>query len=205
MAGLTKQQLYVLNLNNNNKRYFRGIATFSLVAVLFLSCQNNNVEKIRSFSHPPGTPEIESANIEVLYSDSAVVRFKLKAPKLKIFQDEDEPYKEFPEGLQIEKFNENHVITSSIRADYGKNYEKKELWELRQNVVAVTENGDSLKTDVLFWDEKKDAIYSDQFVKFIQKEQIITGIGFESDLQMKKWHIKNVKGTVVVEVDEKQE
>ena len=204
MAGLTKQRLYVLNLNNNSKKYFRSIATFFLVAVLFLSCQNNNVDKIRSFSHPPGAPEIKATNIEVLYSDSAVVRFKLNAPKLKIFEDEDEPYKEFPEGLKIEKFNENHVTTSSIRADYGKNFEKKELWELRQNVVAVTENGDSLKTDVLFWDEKKDLIYSDQFVKFIQKEQIITGIGFESDLQMKKWHIENVKGTVVIEVDEKE-
>ena len=176
-----------------------------LVAVLFLSCQDNNVEKIRSFSHPPGAPEIKATNIEVLYSDSAVVRFKLNAPKLNIYEDEEEPYKEFPEGLKIEKFDEHHVTTSSIKADYGKNFEKKELWELRQNVVAITEDGDSLKTDVLFWDEKKDIIYSNQFVKFIQKEQIISGIGFESDLQMKKWVIKNItNSTIVIEVDESE-
>ena len=194
----------MLNLNNNTQKYFRSIATFILVAVLFLSCQNNNVDKIRSFSHPPGAPEITASKIEVLYSDSAVVRSRLTAPQVMVYQDEDEPYKEFPDGLQFEKFDGNHKTTSYIRADYGKNYEKKGLWELRQNVVAVTEDGDSLKTDVLFWDEKKDMIYSDQFVKFIQQEQIITGIGFESDLQMKNWRIKNVKGTVVIEVDEKE-
>jgi LPS export ABC transporter protein LptC len=85
---------------------------------------------------------------------------------------------------------------------YGKYYEEKELWEAKQNVVAVTKDNDTLKTELLYWDEKKDKIYSDQFVKFIRKEQIITGIGFESDLQMKNWKIINVKGTVVVEVEE---
>ncbi|MGF7139939.1 LPS export ABC transporter periplasmic protein LptC [Roseimarinus sediminis] len=179
-----------------------SIASTWLFAVLFLSCRNNDIEKIRSFSHPPGAPEVVAENIEVLFSDSAVVRNILNAPSLKIYQDEEEPYTEFPEGFSVQQFNSDEQITSSIEASYGKHYEKKQLWELRQNVVAVTESNDTLKTDLLFWDEEKDLIYSDQFVKFIQKEQIITGIGFESDLQMKRWHIKNVKGTVTVEVEE---
>lgn len=66
----------------------------------------------------------------------------------------------------------------------------------------MTEKGDTLKTELLYWDEKKATIYSDQFVKIIQKEQIITGIGFESDLQMKKWKIIQPKGTVIIEVDQ---
>lgn len=183
-------------------KIYSSIAIISLVAVLFSSCQNNNIDKIRSFSHPPGSPSLVADNIEILFSDSAVIRFKLNAPELKIFDDIAEPYKEFPQGFIIKQFNENKVITSHIEADYGKYYEKKSLWEARQNVVAVTEDNDTLKTDILFWDEEKDIIYSDQFVKFIQKEQIITGIGFESDLQMKKWFIKNVKGTVIIEVEE---
>lgn len=176
--------------------------TILLVTVLFLSCKNNNIDKIRSFSHPKGAPEVIAENIEVLYSDSAVIRFILNAPKLKIFEDEEDPHKEFPEGFTIKQFNQNKKITSSIKADYGKHYEKKSLWELRQNVIAVTENNDTLLTDILFWDEEKDIIYSDQFVKFIKKEKIITGIGFESDLQMKKWHIKKPRGTFLIEVEE---
>jgi LPS export ABC transporter protein LptC len=180
----------------------KSIATFTMVAMLFLSCQKNDVEKIKSFEHPPGAPEILADSITVLFSDSAIVRFILTAPKLKIYQDEEEPHTEFPEGFVIKQFNKDNIITSNIKADYGKHFEDKELWEARQNVVAVTENNDTLKTDLLFWDEKNDKIYSDQFVKFIQQEQIITGIGFESDLQMKNWHIKNVKGTVIVETED---
>ncbi len=181
---------------------FQSIATLFGVAVLFSSCQNNNIEQVKAFSHPPGAPEVIADSIEFLYSDSAVIRFKLTCVELKIFQDEDEPYKEFPKGFKITQFDRNKRITSSIEASYGKYYEKKDLWEAKQNVIAVTEKGDSLKTELLFWDEKKDEIYSDQFVKIIQKEQIITGIGFESDLQMQKWKIIKPKGTVIVEVEE---
>jgi LPS export ABC transporter protein LptC len=183
------------------KVVLKSITIISLVATLLLSCKNKNIEKIKAFSHPPGTPEVTAENLDLLYSDSTIIRFRLKCSKLLIFQDEEEPYKEFPNGFQIEQYDRNKKITSSIQASYGKYFEKKELWEAKQNVVAVTEKGDSLKTELLYWDEKKEIIYSDQFVKIIQKEQIITGIGFESDIQMKKWKIIKPKGTVIIEVD----
>jgi len=178
------------------------ITAILLFTLLTFSCKNKNVEQIKAFSHPPGSPEVVADNLDLLYSDSTVIRFRLKSPKLLVFQDEEEPYKEFPNGFEIQQYNRNKVITSSIKASYGKYYEKKNLWEAKQNVVAVTEKGDSLKTELLYWDEKKNTIHTDQFVKIIQKEQIITGIGFESDLQMKKWKIIQPKGTVVIEVDE---
>jgi LPS export ABC transporter protein LptC len=200
--GLTKEQQFVLKKINILKTTKQSIAAISIVAVLFLSCQQNDIQKIGEFSHPVGAPEIVADSIHILFSDSAIIRFTLTAPILKIYEDEEEPHTEFPEGFIIKQFSPENIRTAQIKADYGKHFEKKSLWEARQNVVAVTENNDTLKTDVLFWDEKKDIIYSDQFVKFIQKEQTITGIGFESDLQMKNWHIKNVKGPITVEVDE---
>lgn len=192
----------MLRISKFKNYNYISIAAFALVAMLFLSCQNNNIDKIKSFSHPPGSPEVIANQLEVLYSDSAIIRFKLTCPELKIYDDEEVPHKEFPLGFKIEQYNTNNQITSCIEALYGKYYEEKELWEAKQNVVAVTENNDTLKTELLYWDEKKDKIYSDQFVKFIRKEQIITGIGFESDLQMRNWKIINVKGTVIVEVEE---
>ncbi|MBN2263206.1 MAG: LPS export ABC transporter periplasmic protein LptC [Prolixibacteraceae bacterium] len=193
-------------LNKKKIKHIKSlsIATTWLVAVLFLSCQNNNIDKIRSFSHPPGSPSLVANDVELLFSDSAKINFMLNAPLVKIFDDVDDPYKEFPEGFVITQFNKNNDITSYIKADYGKYYEKKSIWEARQNVVAVTETNDSLLTDILFWDEEKNQIYSDQFVKFIQNEDIITGIGFESDLQMQRWKIKEIKGTILVEVEEEE-
>lgn len=198
-----KQLKFVLNSKKNYKKIVKSIATLLWVAVLFLSCtNNNNVSKISSFSHPPGSPNIIADNIEILKSDSAIVNTKLTAPKLVIYDNIDDPYTEFPNGFKYLQYNTNKEITSSIEASYGKHYDKKNLWEARQNVVAVTEMGDTLKTEVLYLNEEKNIIYSDQFVKFIQKEKIITGTGFESDLQMKNWFIKKIKGEFEVEVEE---
>jgi LPS export ABC transporter protein LptC len=185
----------------DRKLTLKGLLSIPLIITLFVSCQNKNIEQIKSFTHPPGAPEIIAENLDVRYSDSTVVRYRLQCSKLLMFQDEEEPYQEFPDGFQIELYDQNKKITSSIKASYGKYFEKKELWEAKQNVVVVTENGDSLKTELLYWDKKKDIIYSDQFVKIIQKEQIITGIGFEKDLQMNKWKIIKPKGTVIIEVE----
>lgn len=187
---------------NTNKYYTKSIAILFWVAVLFSSCSNNNVSKIASFSHPPGSPNIVADSIEVYRSDSAIIQNKLIAPKLLIYDDVDDPYTEFPEGFKFIQYTENQEISSSISASYGKHFDKKNLWEARQNVIAVTEAGDTLKTELLYYDEDKEIIYSDQFVKFIQNDRIITGTGFESDIQMKNWYIKKIKGEFEVEVEE---
>jgi LPS export ABC transporter protein LptC len=172
-----------------------------LVVLLFSSCQSTDIEKINAFSHPPGSPEVVADNLQILYSDSAVIRFKLECPKLLIYEDEGEPYNEFPQGFKIIQFDKNKKIISSITASYGKYYDKKDLWEAKQNVVAITEKGDSLKTELLYWDQKKEKIYTNQFVNIIRKDENITGTGFESDLQMNKWKIIQPQGPIVIEVE----
>lgn len=190
-------------LNNHHKiKINKSIAIIPLIAVLFLSCQKNNIKQIEAFTHPHGAPEVIAEQLEILYTDSAILRFKLSCPELKIFSEVDVPYKEFPQGFKMHQYDRNNIITSSIEAGYGKYYEDKELWEVKQNVIAVTEKGDTLMTELLYWDERKDLLYSDQFVKIIQPDRIMTGIGFESDKQMRKWKILKPKGTVFVEVEE---
>lgn len=126
----------------------------------------------------------------------------LRTPKLIIYDDVDDPYTEFPEGFYFVQYNINGEIISSIKALYGKHYDKKELWEARQNVVAVTEVGDSLETELLFFDETKEIIYSDLFVKFRVKDDVWYGNGFESDIHMKDYVIKEPTGHFTIEVEE---
>jgi LPS export ABC transporter protein LptC len=177
---------------------------YSIVTVISFSCQNNNIEQIKTFSHPPGAPELVADTIEMLYSDSAIIRFRLECPKLLIYEDEEEPYNEFPDGFKITQYDKNRKVIAIIMASYGKKFQKKELWEAKQNVVIVTEKGDSLKTELLYWDQKKELIYTDQYVKIIQPDKNITGVGFESDMQMRKWKIIKPRGPISIEVEENQ-
>jgi len=70
-------------------------------------------------------------------------------------------------------------------------------------VVAVSNNGEILETELLFWNEPKDKIWSDRFVRFTQGDQIIMGTGFESDTRFSNWTIKNVTGNLYIENEQK--
>lgn len=56
-----------------------------------------------------------------------------------------------------------------------------------------------METELLFWDEKKDLIYTDKYVRITQKDQIIMGNGLESDTRFDNWKIKNVTATLYID------
>ena len=146
---------------------------------------------------------MEAEDFQMIYSDSSVVRFKLITPKMiRYDQEEEEPMTEFPEGVEIEKFDKDMQVVSRITSNYAQYFDKQKKWIAKNNVIVVNQDGDSLKTEELIWEEGKEKIYSDQFVKIIRKDQIINGIGFESDQNMSNWEIKEVKGTLYMDVEE---
>ncbi len=169
-------------------------------AIVLSSCEND-LEKIKAFASPEDLPVVEATNFETLYTDSGEVRFFLKAPKLLQFEVDGKSYVEFPQGIELIKYDENQNIISSITADYAKNFEKEKKWEAKNNVVATNALGDTLKTEHLIWEEKEEKIYTEEFVRIIRRDQVITGIGFESDQSMINWKIKNPKGTIYFDVE----
>ena len=186
------------DIYRNIKRYCVA-ALVTGAAMLFYGCENN-IEQIKAFYSLEDLPILEATNFETLVTDSGVVRYSLKAPKLLQFENEGQDYVEFPEGMELIQYDEKKNIISSITADYAKQFVAEQKWEAKNNVIATNEKGDSLKTEHLIWEEKKELIYTEEFVKIIRADQIITGIGFTSDQNMQNWKIKNPRGTIFVNV-----
>lgn len=165
--------------------------------LLILSCSSKVASEIPSdlFSNKK-IPSLEATDFQTTYTDSGVIRYFLKTPKMLIFDREKEPYKEFPEGFHLQRFDENKKIVSELSANYGKNYTKEQKWLATGNVILVNDKGDTLRTEELIFMSAEDRIYSDKFVSIKKGDQDINGTGgFESDTQMKKWAFKKVKGT----------
>ena len=175
-------------------------ALFTGAAILFYGCENN-IEEIKAFYSAENLPVVEARNFETLYTDSGQIRFFLKAPKLLRYEDDGRNYTEFPEGMELVKFDANRNIISSITANYAKQFVADDKWEAKNNVVAINALGDTLKTEHLIWEEKKEIIYTGEFVKIIRTDQIITGVGFTSDQKLQNWKIKNPKGTIYISVN----
>ena len=178
-------------------------ALLSGAALLFSGCVND-IEIIKAFSSPEALPVIHAENYETTFTDSGIVRFFLKTPELMRFEVEGQPFVEFPKGIELTKYNEHRQVISRITARYAKQYVKEKKWEAKNDVVALNLAGDTLKTEHLIWDERTGKITSDQFVKIIRPDQIITGIGFESDQSMENWRIRNPRGTIYIQLNREE-
>jgi LPS export ABC transporter protein LptC len=181
-----------------------SIAVLLGTVMLFFSCENK-IERIKELSTTDRFPAMEAENFEMIQSDSSIVKFRLNTPLMVRYeQDDDEvPYTEFPKGVKIEQFTPNMQINSKITSNYAQYFDREEKWIAKNNVVVINQKGDTLKTEELIWERKTGRIHSDKFVKVIGKDQIINGIGFESDQNMANWQIKKIReSSLYLEVTE---
>ena len=190
---------------SNRKWLFPITGTFFLVFIIsiFTSCKND-IEKINTFAPARDLPTVSGVNTEIIYTDSARLKLRMEAPELHKYEQVEEPYVEFPRGIEVYFYNENKQITSEIKAGYAIYYETKNLWEARNNVIAKNlEEGKQLNTEQLFWDQNKGKIYSDQFVKITSPDGVFYGEnGFDARQDLTKWRLKGSKGTVNLKDEE---
>ena len=70
---------------------------------------------------------------------------------------------------------------------------------MRGNILIRSQRGDKFQTQLLFWDEKQERVYSDKFIQIEQEDKIISGYGFESNQNLTEYEIKNTTGVFTVE------
>ncbi len=146
-------------------------------------------------------PDMRTIGVTTLISDSGLIRYKIITAEWLIFNEVDTPFWAFEKGIYLEKFDTLFHIDSSIKADTAYYYEPKKLWELKGNVHIRSQRGDKFDTQLLFWNQREEKIYSDKFIRIEQPERILTGYGFESNQQMTEYQIYNNTG--IFTVDEK--
>lgn len=167
-----------------------------MLGIFFISCEND-LNKVKLYGKGEKTPTETAKNIKILYSDSARVQVEVTAPVLDRYESEN-PYIEMPKGLRAIFYDNQLNVKSKLDADYGIRYERDQRMEARKNVVVVNQKGDRLNTEHLIWDEKKQKLISDEFVKITTKDQIIYGDGFEANEDFTKYKIFKTRGTIPI-------
>jgi LPS export ABC transporter protein LptC len=171
-------------------------------SMVFCSCKND-IETINALTNEIKLPDQSGFNIEISYTDSGRLQGKIYAPEVNKFDRAEEPYIEFPKGMKVVFYDSLERPTSYIRANYAIYYEKKQLWEARNQVVAENQiKGEKLETEQMFWDQQAERIYSEKFTRLTNSDGISYGEGgFESRQDMSKWRLKGSSGTLNVSQD----
>ena len=183
------------------KTYFYQI-TFKSIAIplglaMLFSCQPD-LERIETITAADEEPIEILYNVKIIQSSSANTQVIMESPRMERYMNE-EPYLELPEGLEVVFYDEFMNPTTKLSAKYAISYEEKNIIEARNDVEVINELNEKLNTEQLTWDQNKEIIYSEKFVKITTATEILYGEGFESDERFEKWKILHPRGSFDIE------
>ena len=181
-------------------RIFRLTLILPITIIFTGGCENKN-DKIPN-SDIQNLPSLSRTDFETIYSDSGKIELIMRSPLVEQYDNASQPYYEFRMGMHVDIYDGKPAPTGSVTSKYAKYNQANNVWELKDSVVVINEKGDMLETEVLNWDQSKDLIYSDRFVKFTNEDQIVMGTGFESDPHLRKRKIKKVSATIYLKDEE---
>lgn len=178
------------------KIFFRWAGLSILLALC--ACENDLAEVNRLVQKEEVFFET-AKEVEMLYSDSAIVRVRIKSPTLRRYLDKQNPREVFPDGILVEFLSEYGRPTSHLSARQAIRYEKENRIIVRDSVVWVSRKKERLETEELIFEEENDRVYTDKFVTILRQDEIIYGYGFESNQEFTHYKINAIEGRVKVD------
>lgn len=178
--------------------------SFLFILLILFSCKND-LEEIKALTNQEKLPDVTVHNLKSQYSINGHTQIVLSTLLALRYTNPQKEYSVFPKGITLSFYDKHMNIHSSLRADYGIYYEKKNFAKASGNVVLTNVKGSILRTDELFLDEKKEKIYSIKPVNIVDKNGFeITGEGgFESNLDFTVYRFTDVTGKIIKNDEER--
>jgi len=173
-----------------------------MVLSIFISACENDLKKVEKIASNEASLPVEvSKEVELIYSDSSIVRAKLLTPTLKFYKVTN-AYHEMPDGLFVEFYGAKKNIESTLSAKYGRKFQNQGIIEVRDSVVVINEKGERLDTEKLIWNEKTKKIYTNSFVRITTLKDVMFGEGMEANQNFTNYRIYKYRGSVSLEENE---
>lgn len=167
------------------------------VFAIFFSC-NNTLKKVQGLDSSSYAPMSIAENINTKYTDSGILTSILVSPKMLNFTNREFPYYEFPNGIDLTLLD-NKQNKNTVTADHAFVYSQTDLIDLQGNVILTTNTNDTLFTDQLFYDQKKEWLFTNFAVKFRTKDYLTNGNGFDSNKNVTNAQVLEVTGRIFID------
>ncbi len=186
----------MINYLTSYKTFFTAVC---LASCFFLSGCENDQKTIDDWSKDKLMTE-EATDIETFLSQEGRMKARLTAPlMIRTVSMVDTLYVEFPQSLHVDFYNEDTVIETRLDSKYGKYYEALNKVYLRDSVVVINIQGDTLKAPDLWWNQNTGKFYTDKYAIYHgTNKNIYGGEGLEATQDLSSIIFKKPTGTVKV-------
>ncbi|MEL0457275.1 LPS export ABC transporter periplasmic protein LptC [Tamlana flava] len=168
-----------------------------IIVTMFFSC-NDSLKQVQKIGISENEPIGIDYNMNVKYTDSGRVTANLISAKMLDYSNRDFPFHEFTDGVTLYIFDKDNK-KSTVVADYAIVYGNTDLIDMRNNVVITTHDNSVLKTDQLYYDQKKEWLYTNEPVEFQTEQDLIKGNGFDSNSKFTNAEVLEVTGIITLE------
>lgn len=173
-------------------------AVIAVVVPIFVtSCDNAQGNGI-AIENRDSLAVMSTYGVSTAISDSGRISYRIDAEEWLIFDRRQPPYWAFEKGVYLEKYDYDMNVEATIKCDTAYYYSEQKLWKLIGNVDIRNPKNERFYTGLMYWDQEKEQIYSDAYIKIEQEEQTTEGVGFSSNQNMTQWEIKNTKGIYTI-------
>ncbi len=192
-----------MNRSKGFDRFKVALLAVGSAALLLSSC-GRQAEEEETKHEQLMTEYCEEMDLKV--SENGHRSFHFQAPLLEGYTEAQEPYREFRRGIKITTYQKDsaNVVDAVLTADYAINYDKRQLWEARGNVVIVKNDPDSTRiyTQQIFWDQRSGKVYSNVDSRIVRKmgaDDFMVS-GFETDEEFSFLNSREPDGKMEVDV-----
>lgn len=171
----------------------RLLNTFlTLLLLIFIACEEDKPPRIADKTGADN-PTFITRNPVVYFRDSARTKAILSALRARVYELQQETKLDSSVQVQFYSLSGNRI--SILTADSAVVDDKTRDMTAQGRVVVIADSTQTtVKTSLMKWSNARQKLHSTEFVEIISPREIIRGIGFESDQNLKNYVIYKTTG-----------
>jgi LPS export ABC transporter protein LptC len=174
------------------KKYSMFPVVTVLAVTLFFGCESN-FKEVQKINFTEFTPSSDADNVNLKYTDSGLIKLILLSPKMLDFGSVNFPFTEFPKGVDVTLYD-NKAKKTRITSKYAVSYSLTGIIDLQGKVKIVSQDGQALETEQLYYDQKNEWFFTEKKFKFTDAKGSSNGQGIDFSKDFKVINSQRITG-----------
>ncbi len=166
----------------------------AFAVTLFFGCESN-FKEVQKINFSEFVPSGDADNVNLKYTDSGLIKAILVSPKMLDFSSVDFSFTEFPKGIDVTLYD-NKAKKTFITSNYAVSYTKTSIIDLQGKVKIKSENGQTLETEQLYYDQKNEWFFTEKKFKFTDLKGASNGQGIDFSKDFKVINSQRITGEI---------
>ncbi|WP_296686127.1 LPS export ABC transporter periplasmic protein LptC [Flavobacterium sp.] len=178
--------------------FFKKNSVIYLVAIVFamvaVGCESN-FKEIQKDNFSDFIPSSDADEVNLKYTDSGRITGILISKKMLDYAVVDFPFTEFPKGIHVTLYDKNAKKTV-VTSNYAVTYKQTGIIDLQGKVKIVSEDGQILETQQLYYDQNNAWFFTERKFKFTSPKGVSNGQGIDFSKDFKVINSQRLTGEV---------